>query len=165
MVNNYTSMEKIDVEQRAEEARQLFHEGYNCAQSVVLAYSDLFDLDPSLAASISAPLGGGMGRLREVCGAVSGMFMIAGLYYKNDIPSDMAKRKTVYATVQELAAKSKELNGSIICRELLGLDHKSDAPTPEARTEAYYKRRPCADYVASAARLVGEKLNEELDKA
>ena len=100
-------MEKINVEERAEKARQLFHEGYNCAQSVVLAYSDLFDLDPSLAASISAPLGGGMGRLREVCGAVSGMFMIAGLYYKNDVPSDMAKRKQVYATVQELAEQSK----------------------------------------------------------
>lgn len=155
-------MEKIDVEARAERARQLFHEGYNCAQSVVLAYSDLFGLDNWLAASISAPLGGGMGRLREVCGAVSGMFMVAGLYYKNDMPSDMEKRKTVYAAVQNLAEKSKALNGSIICRELLGLDHKSDVPTPEARTEAYYKRRPCADYVASAARLIGEKLNEEI---
>lgn len=155
-------IEKIDIEARAERARQLFHEGYNCAQSVVLAYSDLFGLDNSLAASISAPLGGGMGRLREVCGAVSGMFMVAGLYYKNDVPSDMEKRKTVYAAVQNLAEKSKALNGSIICRELLGLDHKSDVPTPEARTKAYYKRRPCADYVASAARLIGEKLNEEI---
>lgn len=158
-------MEKIDIEARAERARQLFHEGYNCAQSVVLAYSDLFGLDNSLAASISAPLGGGMGRLREVCGAVSGMFMIAGLYYKNDKPGDLAKRKVVYTAVQDLAARSKALNGSIICRELLGLDHKSDEPTPEPRTEAYYKRRPCANYVASAARLIGEKLNEELDKA
>ena len=157
-------MEKINVEERAEKARQLFHEGYNCAQSVVLAYSDLFDLDPSLAASISAPLGGGMGRLREVCGAVSGMFMIAGLYYKNDVPSDMAKRKQVYATVQELAEQSKALNGSIICREVLGLEHQSATPTPEARTEAYYKRRPCADDVASAARLIGEKLNQEISK-
>ena len=95
---------------------------------------------------------------------MSGMFMIAGLYYKNDVPSDMAKRKQVYATVQELAEQSKAQNGSIICRELLGLDHKSDTPTPEARTEAYYKRRPCADYVASAARLIGEKLNQEISK-
>ena len=158
-------MEKIDVEQRAEKARQLFCEGYNCAQSVVLAYNDLFDVDQQLAASISAPLGGGMGRLREVCGAVSGMFMIAGLYYKNDKPGDLAKRKVVYTAVQDLAARSKALNGSIICRELLGLDHKSDEPTPEPRTEAYYKRRPCANYVASSARLIGEKLNEELDKA
>ena len=124
-------MERVDVEQRAEKARRFFLEGYNCAQAVVLAYCDLFDISPSLAASISAPLGGGMGRLREV-----------------------------YSTVQDLAEKSKALNGSIICRELLGLDHKSDSPTPEARTETYYKRRPCADYVASAARLIGEKLNE-----
>ena len=153
-------MERVEVEQRAEKARRFFLEGYNCAQAVVLAYCDLFDVSPSLAASISAPLGGGMGRLREVCGAVSGMFMVAGLFYKNDVPSDMTKRKIVYSTVQDLAEKSKALNGSIICRELLGLDHKSDSPTPEARTETYYKRRPCADYVASAARLIGEKLNE-----
>ena len=107
-------MERVDVEQRAEKARRFFLEGYNCAQAVVLAYCDLFDISPSLAASISAPLGGGMGRLREVCGAVSGMFMVAGLFYKNDIPSDMTKRKIVYSTVQDLAEKSKALNGSII---------------------------------------------------
>ena len=101
-----------------------------------MAYIDLFDIDPASAASISAPLGGGMGRLREVCGAVSGMFMIAGLYYKNDAPADMAKRKQVYTAVQDLAEKSK----------------------------AYYKRRPCANYVASAARLIGEKLNQEISK-
>ena len=153
---NGNGMERVDVEQRAEKARRFFLEGYNCAQAVVLAYCDLFDISPSLAASISAPLGGGMGRLREVCGAVSGMFMVAGLFYKNDVPLDMTKRKIVYGTVQDLAEKSKALNGSIICRELLGLDHKSDSPTPEARTETYYKRRPCA----SAARLIGEKLNE-----
>ena len=110
-------MEKINIDERAEKARQLFYDGYNCAQSVVLAYCDYFDIDPSLVASISAPLGGGMGRLREVCGAVSGMFMVLGLYYKNDVPADLAKRKLVYTAVQELAAKSKELNGSIICRE------------------------------------------------
>ena len=77
----------------------------------MLAYCDLFDISPSLAASISAPLGGGMGRLREVCGAVSGMFMVAGLFYKNDVPSDMTKRKIVYSTVQDLAEKSARLIG------------------------------------------------------
>ncbi len=156
-------MEPIHVEERVEKARQLFLNGYNCAQSVVLAYNDLFQLDDSTAASISAPLGGGMGRLREVCGAVSGMFMITGLYLKNDNPQDADRKKLVYGTVQKLAAKSKEQNGSIICRELLNLDHPSDPPTPEVRTESYYKRRPCADYVASAARLVGEWLNEQKD--
>ncbi len=154
-------MEHIDIEQRVEKARQLFLNGYNCSQSVVLAYNDLFGVDDSIAASISAPLGGGMGRLREVCGAVSGMFMIAGLYYKNDNPEDPDRKKLVYSVVQELAEKYKTLNGSIICRELLNLDHPSDPPTPEARTEGYYKRRPCAEYVASAARLIGEKINEE----
>jgi len=150
----------INIEERVQKAVDLFKSGYNCSQSVFLAYNDLFAIEDTLAATLLAPLGGGMGRLREVCGAVSGMFMVAGLFYKNDVPSDMTKRKIVYSTVQDLAEKSKALNGSIICRELLGLDHKSDSPTPEARTETYYKRRPCADYVASAARLIGEKLNE-----
>ena len=144
----------------SELAKAYFKEGYNCAQSVFLAFHEECGLDFETALKISSSFGAGMGRLREVCGAVSGMFMVAGLFYKNDIPSDMTKRKIVYSTVQDLAEKSKALNGSIICRELLGLDHKSDSPTPEARTETYYKRRPCADYVASAARLIGEKLNE-----
>lgn len=101
-------MERVDVEQRAEKARRFFLEGYNCAQAVVLAYCDLFDISPSLAASISAPLGGGMGRLREVCGAVSGMFMVAGLFYKNDIPSDMTKRKN---RLQHGAGFGREIEG------------------------------------------------------
>lgn len=154
-------MERIDVELRVDKARELFHQGYNCAQAVVLAYCDVFRIEEATAASISAPLGGGMGRLREVCGAVSGMFLIAGLLYRDTDPTDTAKRRTVYSAVQELAGKSKELNGSIICRELLALDHKSDGPVPEPRTAAYYRRRPCAEYVAQAARLVGEKINEE----
>ncbi len=152
---------EINIDERVKKACQLFLNGYNCAQSVVLAYNDLFQIDDSTAASISAPLGGGMGRLREVCGAVSGMFMVTGLYLKNDNPQDVSRKKLVYSTVQNLAAKSKEQNGSIICRELLNLDHLSDSPIPEARTESYYKRRPCADYVASAARLVGEWLKEQ----
>ena len=98
---NGNGMERVDVEQRAEKARRFFLEGYICAQAVVLAYCVLFVISPALAAAISAPLGGGMGRLREVCGAVSGMFMGAGLFYKNDIPSDMTKRKIVYSTVQD----------------------------------------------------------------
>ena len=152
-------MEKIDVEQRAEKARQLFHEGYNCAQSVVLAYSDLFNLDPSLAASISAPLGGGMGRLREVCGAVSGMFMIAGLKYGPADPKDHAAKTAHYALVQQLAEKFKQENGSIICRELLGLTGPQ-GPEPDKRTAQYYQVRPCPEKVASAAGIVEELLKE-----
>ena len=152
---------KVNAEERAEKAKSLFKEGYNCSQSVLLAYCDFLGLDKQLAANITAPLGGGMGRLREVCGAVSGMFMVAGLHYKAPIPNDKDAKTKIYKIVQELAESYRKENGSIICRDLLKLDHKSDNPVPEERTEGYYKRRPCAEYVGIAARIVGEKINSE----
>ena len=154
-------MEKVDVESRAVRARELFTAGYNCAQSVFLAYADVFGMDAKTAALATAPLGGGMGRLREVCGAVSAAFMLSGLKYASADPQDKAAKTRCYTVVQELAARFRKENGSIICRELLGLPAGADAPVPSDRTEAYYRRRPCADYVATAARIVGEKLNEE----
>lgn len=153
-------MGKIDVEARARHARELFKEGYNCSQSVFLAYADLYGLDPVVAATLVAPLGGGMGRLREVCGAVSAAFMLTGLKYPNPTPDDKAAKTRSYTAVQELAERFRRENGSIICRELLGLGKGPDSPVPSERTEAYYKRRPCADYVELAARFIGEKLNE-----
>ena len=149
---------EIDVEQRAAQAEANFREGYNCAQSVYLAYADLFGLDNALAAKISAPLGGGMGRLREVCGACSGMFLIAGLAIPAGDPKDKTAKAANYKMVQELAAEFKAQNGSIICRELLGLEQKKDEPTPETRTTEYYKKRPCAELVHLAAEIVGKKL-------
>jgi C_GCAxxG_C_C family probable redox protein len=149
----------IDLQARVARARELFTSGYNCSQSVFLAYSDLFEVEPRMAATISAPLGGGMGRLREVCGAVSGMTMVAGFLYPNYNPTDSQSKKDNYAAVQELAEKFRTENGSIVCRELLGLTQKKDEPTPSPRTEEYYHRRPCAEYVAIAARIVGEKIN------
>ena len=143
----------INIEERVQKAVDLFKSGYNCSQSVFLAYNDLFAIEDTLAATLLAPLGGGMGRLREVCGAVSASFMIIGLKYPANDPNDTA--------VQELAAEFRKKNGSIVCRELLGLVQKQDDPEPSDRTEAYYKRRPCADYVAVAARIVGEKLKSE----
>ena len=100
-----------------------------------------------------------MGRLREVCGAVSGMTMVAGLLYPNFDPSDAQSKKDNYAAVQELAEKFRAENGAIVCRELLGLAVQKEDPTPSPRTESYYKRRPCAEYVAIAARIIGEKIN------
>ena len=150
----------IDVNKRAEQAVAYFKQGYNCAQSVYMAYADLFDLDVNLAAKIIAPLGGGMGRLREVCGAVSGMFLVAGLKHPADNPTDHEAKTRNYAAVQRLAEKFKQENGSIVCRELLGLAVRKEDPTPEPRTDAYYKRRPCAEYVRIAATLAGEELNE-----
>ena len=154
---------KVDPQERAERARKYFTSGYNCAQSVFLAYRDITAIDEKLAATISAPFGGGMGRLREVCGAVSGMTMVAGFLYPNYDPSNSQSKKANYTAVQELAEKFRAENGAIVCRELLGLAQQKDDPTPSARTEAYYKRRPCAEYVAIAARIVGEKINTMQD--
>ena len=150
---------KVDVNERAQQARKYFESGYNCAQSVFLAFRDVAGLDEELAAKFSAPFGGGMGRLREVCGTVSGMSMVAGFLYPNTRPNDMPSKKRTYAAVQDLAEKFRAENGSIVCRELLGLAQRKDDPTPSERTKEYYKRRPCAEYVAIAARLVAEKIN------
>ncbi|MBR2007367.1 MAG: C_GCAxxG_C_C family protein [Alistipes sp.] len=150
---------RVNVEERAMRAKELFLEGYNCAQSVFLAYCDLTPFDEKIAATVAAPFGGGMGRLREVCGAVSGMTMVAGFLHPNFDPADSQSKKENYAVVQELAEKFRKENGAIVCRELLGLAQKKDEPTPSPRTEEYYKRRPCAEYVAIAARIVGEKIN------
>ena len=150
---------KVNPQERAEQAREYFTSGYNCAQSVFLAYRDITGIDEVLAATISAPFGGGMGRLREVCGAVSGMTMVAGFIAPNSQPNDNENKKNCYATVQALAEEFRAENGSIVCRELLGLVQQKDDPTPSPRTGEYYKRRPCAEYVAIAARIVGEKIN------
>lgn len=149
----------IDIDQRVQQAINNFHNGYNCSQSVFLAYADLYNLDPVFAATISAPLGGGMGRLREVCGAVSAMFLVSGLAWPAPGPNDKAAKTRSYTIVQELAGKFRDQNGSIVCRELLGLDQQSDTPVPSDRTPRYYKKRPCAEYVGTAARLIAEKLN------
>lgn len=150
---------KVNPQERAEQAREYFTSGYNCAQSVFLAYRDITGIDEVLAATISAPFGGGMGRLREVCGAVSGMTMVAGFIAPNSQPNDNENKKNCYATVQALAEEFRTENGSIVCRELLGLAQQKDDPTPSPRTGEYYKRRPCAEYVAIAARILGEKIN------
>lgn len=153
--------EKINIEERVERAVTLFKNGYNCSQSVVVAYADYFGLDEKTATRVTASFGGGMGRLREVCGAVSGSFMLAGMKYASTDPTDKEAKTKNYTVVQELAEKFRQHNGSIICRELLGLTQKKDNPVPSDRTPEYYKRRPCAEYVAIAARVIGEKLNED----
>lgn len=150
----------IDIEERVSRAETYFKSGYNCAQSVFLAYCDIFNLDTTFAATISAPFGGGMGRLREVCGTVSGMTMLAGLKYPADNPEDKTAKTRNYTVVQELAEQFREKCGSIVCRDLLGLSVQKESPVPSDRTENYYKKRPCGEYVAVAARIIGEKLNK-----
>lgn len=143
-----------------ERATELFQEGYNCAQSVFAAFSEDLGMDFETALKLSSSFGGGMGRLREVCGAVSGMLMAAGLKYGYSDSKDRKVKTVHYALVQELAKKFEERNGSIICRELLGLDHRRDIPIPEKRTDAYYQKRPCAEMVRYAAEILDGCLNK-----
>lgn len=147
---------------KEERAKELFFEGYNCSQAVVGAFLDELglDVDKSKILSMVSSFGGGMGRMREVCGAVSGMFLVAGALYGYDDPKDLNAKKEHYQRIQELAAKFKELNGSIICRELLGLEGKDTSPQPSQRTEEYYKKRPCPEKIGMAARLMEEYIKE-----
>lgn len=149
---------KINIQERANQAVALFKSGYNCAQAVFMTYADLFDLDAQLAAKLASSFGGGMGRLREVCGTVSGMFLIAGMASPADDPSNTQRKTQNYALVQKLAQRFRQENGSIICRELLQRDVTQESPEPEPRTENYYKKRPCAELVRSAALIIGEEL-------
>lgn len=156
---------ELDVENSvyAQKAKKLFLEGYNCSQAVFLAFQDQYDMDDSIALKLSSSFGGGMGRLREVCGAVSGMFMVAGILYGYESPKDMTAKKAHYERIQELAQEYQVRNGSIVCREILGLGEGKDHPKPEERTGEYYKKRPCADLVAIAAAIM-ERYMMEYDK-
>lgn len=145
---------------RREKAEELFESGYNCAQAVILAFSDLTGVDEGTLARIGSSFGGGMGRLREVCGAVTGMFTVAGLLYGYEGAEEGEKKAEHYALIQRLASRFSEETGSIICRELLGLGGKKDDPKPEARTPEYYKKRPCRELVGIAAEILGGFLDE-----
>ena len=144
---------------RKDLAEKLFKEnGYNCSQSVCLAFKDMLDIDEKTLANLSAPFGGGMGRLREVCGAVSGMFTVLGFLTDSSDPDNSETKKALYEKVQNLAKKFEEENGSIICRDLLGLSVKNESPVPEKRTEEYYKKRPCVEMVKSAVSILEKEL-------
>lgn len=146
--------------QRSDRVKELFESGYNCSQSVVLAFKDELNLDEKTLAMMASCFGGGMGRLREVCGTVSGMFMVYGLMNGYYIPKDNVHKTENYKAVQELAAEFKRRNGSIICRELLGLDKPEGTYIPSERTEEYYKKRPCGQL----AKIAVEVLEEYLEK-
>lgn len=143
---------------KGERAKALFCDGYNCAQAVFGAFCEELSLDFDVAMKLSSGFGGGMGRLREVCGAVSGMFMVLDMKHGYTSPTDKDGKKELYSHIQALAKEFSDENGSIICRELLGLSDKVSNPTPDARTKAYYKKRPCAELVEFAADLVDNYL-------
>ena len=137
-----------------EKAESLFLEGYNCAQSVFCAFCDDLGIDFETALKMSSSFGGGMGRLREVCGTVSAMFLIAGLKYGYTEPNNTTVKAEHYARIQELAEEFRAKHGTIICRELLGLDVQQQSPVPEERTAEYYQKRPCKNFVGDAAELI-----------
>ena len=144
---------------KRELAEKYFTEGYNCAQSIALAFADEIALDKNVILKTISPFGGGMGRLREVCGAVSGMFYVLGALYGYDDPTDGVVKMTLYGEVQKLALEFKNRNGSYVCRDLLKIQGSS-VPVPDARTAEYYKKRPCVKLVGDAAEILEAYLKE-----
>ena len=149
----------MNVNEKSALAKAYFEEGYNCAQAVLLAFCEETGLTKAQAARIAYTFGGGMGKLREVCGAVTGMFMVEGLLRGYDDPKAKEEKAEVYARVQALATSFKDKNHSIICRELLLDTQTTPGSVPEERTKEYYERRPCGCYVEDAAKLIAEALN------
>ena len=142
---------------RVEKAEELFKSGYNCAQSVIGAFCDDLGLDFDTTMKLSEGFGGGIGRMRLTCGAVSGMVMVTGMMLSRG-EKDGDTRKEVYGKVQELAAKFKEMNGSIVCADLIG-ESANTNPKPEARTEAYYQKRPCVELVKDCVKILEEEFD------
>lgn len=136
-------------------AKEKFAQGYNCSQSVALAFADYLGMDEPVIARLTSGFGGGMGRMREVCGAVSGMTFVMSALYGYDDPKAFEEKAELYKKIQAVANEFKNENGSIVCRELLALQTKdADSPTPEKRTEVYYRKRPCPELVKIAADII-----------
>lgn len=153
---------QICMEDRIQKAVALFKEGYNCSQSVVGAFADLYGFDQATAMRFAASFGGGIGRMRMTCGAACGMFMLVGLEKSAADGADRETKSANYKDVQHLAQLFQEENGSLICAELLGLSKDATVtPNAEARTESYYKKRPCSMMVETAARLFAEYYKEQ----
>lgn len=155
-------MSQEEIEKRVNRAKALFQEGYNCSQSVFVSCCDLFGItDENLAFRLASSFGGGIGRMRLTCGAACGMFLLEGLH-SGSTDGDHDKKMHNYEAVQALADKFREENGSLQCAELLGLSKSAPTPpAPEQRTEAYYKKRPCAEMVGSAVRIFLENIDKQ----
>ena len=137
---------------KVELAKSYFKEGYNCCQAVVLAYKDEMGLDEHAALAISSSFGGGIGRMREVCGAVSGMCIVAGMLYGYTDPKSTGEKADHYKLIQQMAADFTARNGSIICRDLTGI--KKDNHIPTERNAQFYQKRPCVELVGDAAEIL-----------
>lgn len=141
-------------------AKELFESGYNCCQAVFLACTEDLELDTETKAKLASSFGGGIGGMRQVCGTVSGMFLALGLRYGYSDPKDKAGKAAQYEVIRALADEFKQENGSIICRELLGLDENFKPKPPEDRTDSYYKKRPCGKLCKCAADILGRYMDE-----
>lgn len=159
-VEGYQSTQ-MDEQEKAKLARSYFEQGYNCSQAVLIAFCDETGFSVEQAAKLASGFGGGMGRMREVSGAVSAMFLVEGYLHGYSDPTATEEKTALYARIRALADAFKEKNGSIICRELLQDTEITSGFEPEQRTEEYYKRRPCSGYVEDAARILAHALNEE----
>lgn len=144
----------MNAQEKRDEAQALFRAGYNCSQSVFAAFSQEIGMSRETALMVSAGLGGGVGRMREVCGAMSALAMLAGFRRPMKSGHDIEGKREIYRLVQQMAADMRARNGgSIICKELLGLKAPEGTPQPEARTSAYYKKRPCPEIIGNAAEI------------
>ena len=143
---------------RVEQATATFEEGYTCAQSVFSTYADLFGMDKETALKLSSPMGGGIGRMREVCGAVSAMALLAGLKEGNTDPTNEEGKEKIYLLTRQVAEKFREQFGTIVCRELLGIEGMEESAKPSVRTQQYYQERPCLQLIAAAAKIIEEML-------
>lgn len=147
---------------RGDKAKENFLKGYNCTQSVLLSFEDVIPPETlSVLMKDTSCFGGGMGRLREVCGTVSGMFIILSVFYGYSGPGENEKKALLYSYIQTIAVRFEEKTGSIVCRELLGLDHKRDNPVPDERDHAYYSKRPCPELCRIASDIIEEFLIEK----
>ena len=144
---------------RGELAYDYFVSGYNCSQSVALAFSDVLGIEKDALARLSSGFGGGMGRMREVCGCFSGIVMVLSQVYGYSDPKANAEKKALYEKIRAAAEKFREDNGSIICKELLGLEKPEKSAQPEARTAEYYQKRPCPMLCKYAAELTETMIN------
>lgn len=152
-------MTENEVQLRIKRAVDFFEQGYNCSQAVFMAYSDMYGIDTETAAKLATSFGGGMGRLREVCGAVSGMFLVLGMEYPFTNTKDKTSKNLNYKMVQKTANAFKAEMGSYICADLLKLKHVPQNPESSERNEAYFKSRPCIKCVSVAAQIVGANIN------
>lgn len=148
---------------RVEDAVAMFESGYNCAQAVFATYADVLGMERVTALQLSSPMGAGVGRMREVCGAVSGMAMLAGLKEGNTDPADEAGKAAIYELVQAMGNAFKQHTGSIICRDLLDIAELGQGVVPTVRTAEYYAKRPCSRMVAAASKIIEEQLLAEFD--